>query len=114
MRPKRIRLTVFRMLLAVAAVALLLQVVSNPMRERARAHRDRCLDIAGGYSRTAAEYRKNAAGSPSMLRIARWLESLSREFTTAAIHPELGLPEKPPFPPDDWPEREGGEGEPGQ
>lgn len=102
MRKIRIRLTVFRVLLAVAIAAILLHLAIEPFRDRARDHYNRCVSIAETHASLGAAYRKNAQGDPLRLKIAAWHEHMRREFEQAAQHPELPMPRSQPFPPRDW------------
>ena len=94
----RIRLTVQRLMLAVTMLALPMVWLGDRTQQR----RDRCLDLADREAKLGAEYRRNAGGSASMLRIAAWHEFMSNEFVRAADEPWGPIPSCKPFPPKGW------------
>jgi hypothetical protein len=98
----RMRLTVFRLLLIVAVAAILLHLGTDRLKGRARERYDRCVQLAASHASLAVEYRRNARGSASMLRIAAWHEHLRSEFERAARAPRSPTPRSQPFPPVDW------------
>src|SRR4051812_3271929 len=98
----RLRLTVFRLLLVIAASAILLHGATEPLRNRARERHERCMEIADTHARFAAEYRRNAGGDAGMLLLAAWHEHMRREFKQAAEQPQMPLPSSQPFPPQGW------------
>ncbi len=94
----RIRLTVRRLMLAVALLALPM----GWLGDRTQARRARCLDLADREAKLGAEYRRNAGGSAGMLRIAAWHEFQSKEYMRAADKPWGPIPSCKPFPAKDW------------
>ena len=102
MRLPRVRLSVFRMILAVAVCAIVSYVVSEQLKGPIREGYERCRATADSHSRMGREYRRNAGGDPVMLRIASWHEHMRRVFEEAAARPESPLPISQPFPPKGW------------
>lgn len=98
----RVRLTVFRLLLAVAVCAIVTYLATAAFLDRARERSGRFLEIADNHARLGREYRRNAGGDPGLLRIAAWHERMSQAFEAAAARPELSPPVSRPFPPKGW------------
>ena len=98
----RLRLTVFRVLLAVAVCAIGSYLASESLRGSNGRRYEQCGVIADWHARTGREYRRNAGGAPSMLRIAAWHEHMRRVFEDAADRSESPLPRSQPFPPKGW------------
>jgi hypothetical protein len=95
----RVRLTVQRLMVAVALLAFPLAYLAHPSRPR----RERCLELADRHARNGAEYRRNAGGRAAMLRIADWHDFLRAEFERAADEPWWRpIPKSHPAPPKSW------------
>jgi hypothetical protein len=94
----RTRLTVFRLMLAVAIAAIVCYSVANWSGSR----RERLLEIANRHARLGAEYRRNANGHDGMLWTASWHDHMRREFERAASQPWPTVPSSMPFPPKGW------------
>jgi hypothetical protein len=95
-------LTVFRLLLVVAVCAIVMYVVTEGPKRRARERTERCLVIADNHARLSHEYRRNARGDAGMLRIAAWHEHLRQVFEEAATQSGAPIPVSQPFPPKGW------------
>jgi hypothetical protein len=94
----RIRLTVRRLMLGVALLALPMVWLGDRSQER----RERCFDLADREAKIGAEYRRNSGGNAGMLRIAAWHEFQSKEYERIADEPWGSIPQCHPFPPKDW------------
>ena len=92
------RLTVFRLMLAVAVAAILLLLATD----WARGRHDRLLGVADNHARLGGEYRRNAGKNPTMLVISAWHAELSRRFERASARPWEATPRSSPFPPPGW------------
>jgi hypothetical protein len=102
MRLPRVRLTVFRIMLAVAACAVVSDFTSEGLKGPTRKRYEQCVIIADNHARMGSEYRTNAGGDPLMLRIAAWHEHMRQVFEDAADRSESPLPMSQPFPPEGW------------
>jgi hypothetical protein len=98
MRSLRIRLTVRRLMLVVAILALPMVWLGDRTQQR----RERSLDLADREAKLGAEYRRNSRGNAGMLRIADWHEFQSRGYLRAADEPWGPIPSCKPSPPNDW------------
>ena len=85
MRRPGFRLTTLRLMIGVAALACPLFLIGQEFRRHRDGHRERCLHIADIHASTGIEYRRNAAGDPTLLRIAAWHEHMHRVFVEAQL-----------------------------
>jgi hypothetical protein len=96
MQMPRVRFTVRTIMVVVAIAAMILAwSYDRPAR------RERCHEIAARHASLSAEYRRNADGDQTMLRIAAWHERMGRMFESAADRPWEPIPASLPFPPPD-------------
>ncbi len=102
MQNPRFRLTVFRLVLLIAVVAIVAHLATGPLRNRVKERRERCLELAAAHASLAAEYRQNARYDEGMLKLSAWHEYMRDEFNRAAHDPEMPRPQSQPFPPSDW------------
>ncbi|AMV40642.1 hypothetical protein [Planctomyces sp. SH-PL62] len=99
---RRVRPTVFRWILAIAVAAIVSHVATDRLKDRVRTRFEHCAQTADWHARVGAEYRRNAAGAGSMLRVAAWHDAMRRAFEHAAAHPKVAVPRSLPFPPSGW------------
>ncbi|MDG3006326.1 hypothetical protein [Paludisphaera mucosa] len=102
MRRIRVRITVFRMVLAVEVAAIVIFVATDRWKRITAGRSANYRAVAGGHAVLAKGFREEAEWNPASLRMARWHEFLSREFEQAAAHPWGPVPLSPLSPPAGW------------